>query len=82
MLWWDWKEYYTLNPMKSRHHMLAWDGDMVYIHSWPGVMQRQHEGIYLLSDRKEVINRIVYDYWFTNTGRDINIDKYIKELLK
>lgn len=62
--------------------MFGWDGRMVYNHAFPDVMYRKAEGIYLLSDRKEVINRIVYDYWFTNTGRDINIDKYIKELLK
>jgi hypothetical protein len=57
--------------------MLAWDGDMVYSHTFPEVMQRQSEGIYLLADPQELFNRKVHE-WFWGTI-DQDIEKYIKE---
>lgn len=65
--------------MKTRHHMLAWDGDMVYIHSWPGVMQRQHEGIFLLADKYELFNRRVHEWFYGST--DYDIEAYVRNRL-
>lgn len=68
-----WKDYGTL----KRGNMLAWDGGLVFSHSYPEVMQRQSEGIYLLADPKELFNRKVHE-WFWGTI-DQDIEKYIKE---
>lgn len=76
LLWWNWKDYDAL----KRGNMLAWDGDMVYSHTFPEVMQRQSEGIYLLADPQELFN-IKVNEWFWGTI-DQDIEKYIKKLLK
>lgn len=59
--------------------MLAWDGDMVYIHSWPEVMQRQHEGIFLLADKYELFNRRVHEWFYGST--DYDIEAYVRNRL-
>lgn len=59
--------------------MLAWDGDMVYSHTFPEVMQRQHEGIFLLADYHELFNRRVHE-WFWGTV-DQDIENYIRDYI-
>ena len=52
---------------------------MVYSHTFPGVMQGQHEGIFLLADYHELFNRRVHE-WFWGTV-DQDIENYIRDYI-
>lgn len=59
--------------------MLAWDGDMVYSHTFPEVMRRQSEGIFLLADQRQLFNKRVHEWFYGTT--DYDIEAYVRNRL-